>query len=131
MSKRKVVKINVELCVQIAKKKHWKAVDLSAMVGKHKNWLSEVKRGRNLPSPEEAARMCAILNVTPEEILLEQADIDMVRGLIESQRTEQEKMPTPEDELEQEFVRLWRKLAPEERDRELAYIRELAEKNRP
>ena len=105
MSKRKVVKINVELCVQIAKKKHWKAVDLSAMVGKHKNWLSEVKRGRNLPSPEEAARMCAILNVTPEEILLEQADIDMVRGLIESQRTEQEKMPTPEDELEQEFVR--------------------------
>lgn len=98
MSKRKVVKINVELCVQIAKKKHWKAVDLSAMVGKHKNWLSEVKRGRNLPSPEEAARMCAILNVTPEEILLEQADIDMVRGLIESQRTEQEKMPTPEDE---------------------------------
>jgi transcriptional regulator with XRE-family HTH domain len=96
MSKRKVVKIDVDSCLRFARGKHWKAVDLAEMVGKHKNWISEVKRGRNLPSPEEAARMCGILQVTPEEILVEPEDIELVRGLIESQIPEQkETAPHP------------------------------------
>ena len=52
------------------------------MVGKHKRWLSEVKRGNNLPSPEEAARMCVLLKTTPEEILTAPADIALVKSLL-------------------------------------------------
>lgn len=61
------------------------------------SWISDLKRGRNLPSPEEAAKMCIMLNTTPEEILLHeganeaetakcQADIELVRGLVDQNR---------------------------------------------
>lgn len=40
----------------------------------------------SLRTPEEAARMCVLLQTTPEEILTEQADIELVRGLIEQER---------------------------------------------
>lgn len=64
----------------------WSAATLAKRVGKHERWLSEVKRGKNLPSPEEAVRMCALLNTTPEEILVEQADIDLVNHLLDEER---------------------------------------------
>lgn len=41
--------------------------------------------------------MCAILQVMPEEILTEPKDIDLVKGLIESQRSEQTEKPAPLD----------------------------------
>ena len=96
MSRRKTVSIDTDICLQLAKKKRWKAVDLAEMIGKHRNWLSEVKRGRNLPSPEEAAQMCVLLDAEPEDILLAtgstdeetaklQADIALVRELVEKQ----------------------------------------------
>lgn len=40
------------------------------------SWVSDLKRGRNLPSPEEAARMCILLETTPEEILLHEGETD-------------------------------------------------------
>lgn len=77
-------------------------------IGKHNRWVSEVKRGRNLPSPEEAARMCILLNTTPEEILLHeganeaetakcQKDIAYVRSLVEKKRAEGIKIERPAD----------------------------------
>lgn len=58
------------------------------------SWVTEWKRGKNLPSPEEAARMCVILQVRPEEILTEPEDIELVSSLLESQKEK----PIPKDE---------------------------------
>jgi hypothetical protein len=66
--------------------KSWSEASFSQMVGKHKRWLSEVRRDKNLPSPKEAAKMCVLLQVNPEDILLEQADIELVRGLLENEK---------------------------------------------
>ena len=41
--------------------------------------------------------MCAILQTQPEEILTESEDIELVKGLIESQRPEQTEKPAPLD----------------------------------
>lgn len=68
-------------------------------MGKGRGWITEWKRERNLPSPEEAARMCAILQVEPEEILSEPSDIELVRSLIEQERGIK-KDPIPKDEVE-------------------------------
>ena len=65
------------------------------MIGKHKRWLSEVRRGKNLPSPEEAAKMCTLLGVEPKEILTEPVDIERVIGLLENGAKE-----TPDPEIE-------------------------------
>lgn len=83
MPKRDTVKPNVDAILKMVASNSWSAASFSKMVGKHKRWLSEVKRGNNLPSPEEAAKMCSLLSVEPEEILTEPADIELVRGLME------------------------------------------------
>lgn len=99
MPKRATVKPNVDAILKMVASNSWSAASFSKMVGKHKRWLSEVKRGNNLPSPEEAARMCVLLQTTPEEILVEQADIDLVNALLESEM-EKEKAPTETSERE-------------------------------
>lgn len=71
----------------------------SRKFGKHNRWISELRRGRSMPSPEEAARMCAILQVEPEEILTEPSDIELVRSLIEQERGIK-KDPIQKDEVE-------------------------------
>lgn len=92
MPKRDTVKPNVDAILKMVASNSWSAASFSKMVGKHKRWLSEVKRGNNLPSPEEAARMCVLLQTTPEEILAEQADIDQVNALLENEMAK-EKAP--------------------------------------
>lgn len=53
----------------------------------------------SLRTPEEAARMCVLLQTTPEEILVEEADIELVRSLIEQEREKGiKKDPIPKDE---------------------------------
>lgn len=84
MPKRDTVQPNVDLIAGKVSAKSWSEASFSKMIGKHKRWLSEVRRGKNLPSPEEAARMCSLLQTTPEEILTEPADIDLVKGLLEN-----------------------------------------------
>lgn len=55
----------------------------------------------SLRTPEEAARMCVLLQTTPEEILVEEADIELVRSLIEQEREKGiKKDPIPKDEAE-------------------------------
>ena len=67
---------------------------------KRTSWVSDLKRGRNLPSPEEAARMCILLKTPPEEILLHKGetdeetakclkDIQRVKELVEELRKEE------------------------------------------
>lgn len=62
------------------------------------SWVSDLKRNRNLPSPEEAAQMCLLLHTPPEEILLTegeteketakcQEDIALVRKLLEEMQS--------------------------------------------
>lgn len=86
MAKRDTVNVNCEKVLSFMKKNEWTRAAFSRKVGKYSSWFAEVSRGNNLPSPEEAARMCVLLQTTPEEILTEQADIDLVRRLIEQER---------------------------------------------
>lgn len=103
MSKRETVSIKVERVSTLANANGWSEAAFSRKIGKHSRWLSEVRRNRNLPSPEEAARMCAILQVSPEDILVEPYDIQLVRGLIEEQKEKADSQmgtdfkPTKED----------------------------------
>lgn len=97
MPKRATVKPNVDAILKMVASNSWSAASFSKMVGKHKRWLSEVKRGNNLPSPEEAARMCVLLQTTPEEILVEQNDIDLVNALLDNKMAK-EKAPDPKIE---------------------------------
>lgn len=93
------------------------------------SWVSDLKRGRNLPSPKEAAKMCSLLKKSPEEILLHQGeteeetakcqeDIALVRELLE-QMQGAKKAPDPEiegvmeDEDLKEAVELLKKMDKE------------------
>lgn len=73
---------------------------------KRTSWVSDIKRGRNFPSPEEAAKMCLLLKTTPEEILLHSGpteeetqkcleDIEEVKRLIEVERGRNAKKEAP------------------------------------
>ena len=84
MPKRDTVQPNVDSIAEKVSAKSWSEASFSKMIGKHKRWLSEVRRGKNLPSPEEAVKMCTLLGVEPEEILTEPVDIERVIGLLEN-----------------------------------------------
>ena len=86
MPKRDTVRPNMNSIAEKVSAKSWSEASFSQMVGKHRRWLSEVRRDKNLPSPKEAAKMCVLLQVDPEDILLEQADIELVRGLLENEK---------------------------------------------
>lgn len=92
MPRRRTVKINVERVEKLILSNGWSNVYFSAtLMGKGRGWITDWKRGSSLPSPEEAARMCLLLNTTPEEILTEPADIELVNGLIEQERAKHAK----------------------------------------
>lgn len=95
MSKRLIIIPNIKKIESEIRRNGWSnAYFTSEFMKKQRGWVSEWKRGKNFPSPEEAARMCILLNTTPEEILLRegsteeetarcQQDIDTVRQLVE------------------------------------------------
>ena len=101
MAKRDTVSVNCEKVSSFIKMNEWTKAAFSRKVGKYSSWFAEVLRGNNLPSPEEAARMCVLLQTTPEEILSEEADIELVRSLIEQEREKGiKKDPIPKDGAE-------------------------------
>lgn len=101
MAKRDTVSVNCEKVSSFIKMNEWTKAAFSRKVGKYSSWFAEVLRGNNLPSPEEAARMCVLLQTTPEEILSEEADIELVRSLIEQEREKGiKKDPVPKDGVE-------------------------------
>lgn len=110
MSRKKTIQLNYPAAKSaIDKNFRSNVVFCEAMGFQNRNsWVSDLKRNKNLPSPEEAARMCILLNTTPEEILLRegsteaetarcQQDIEMVRQLVEEARGA-EKAPDPKIE---------------------------------
>lgn len=109
MSKRLIIIPNIKKIESEIRRNGWSnAYFTSEVMKKQRGWVSEWKRGKNFPSPEEAARMCILLNTTPEEILLRegstevetarfQQDIETVRQLVEETRGA-EKAPDPKIE---------------------------------
>ena len=99
MSRKKTVKIIYNAIKDPIKKLFRSNVVFCEAMGftGRDSWVSDLKRGRNLPSPEEAARMCVLLQTTPEEILSEEADVELVRSLIEQERKKSVKKERPAD----------------------------------
>lgn len=99
MSRKKTVKIIYDAIKDPIKKLFRSNVVFCEAMGftGRDSWVSDLKRGRNLPSPEEAARMCVLLQTTPEEILSEEADIELVRGLLEQERENGAEKERPAD----------------------------------
>lgn len=85
MSRRKTVKLNLEFVNPRIKEVCHNNVIFCNQMGRpnQKTWVTDwnrVKDGnwapKNLPSPEEAARMCILLKSTPEEILLHEGETE-------------------------------------------------------
>lgn len=132
MAKRKTVNVNTDKIIFLAEANEWNKAAFARKVGKHSRWLSEVARGRNLPSPEEAAQMCLLLHTTPEEILLtegetaeetakRQEDIALVQRMLEEMQ-EAKKAPATEGEgYDDKITRLYTQL-PKLSDRQREMI---------
>lgn len=132
MAKRKTVNVNTDKIIFLAEANEWNKAAFARKVGKHSRWLSEVARGRNLPSPEEAAQMCLLLHTTPEEILPTegetaeetakcQEDIALVRKLLEEMQSTK-KAPAAEGEgYDDKITRLYTQL-PKLSDRQREMI---------
>ena len=120
MSKRTTVKVDIERIEIIIKANGWRnSYFAEVIMKKQRGWVSEWKRGKNFPSPEEAARMCILLKTTPDDILLHEGetpeetakcleDIETVRKLVEAEGIK-ESTPDPktegvDDKIEQ-FIR--------------------------
>nr|DAG82871.1 MAG TPA: helix-turn-helix protein [Caudoviricetes sp.] len=111
MAKRDTVNVNCDNVLALIRANEWSNAAFSRKVGKYSSWFGEVLRGNNLPSPQEAAQMCVLLQTTPDEILLHQGeteeqtakcqkDIALVRDLLDQQ--DAKKAPT--EISEREFV---------------------------
>lgn len=103
MPKRDIVEVNYPVTALLIKKTFRSYVvfcekmNEALKTNRGTKWVSEWKRHSNLPSPEEAACMCILLNTTPEEILLHegkteaetvkcQDDIKLVQELVEKEK---------------------------------------------
>lgn len=106
MSRRKTVGINLEIAQPKIKSKFRNYTIFCEAMGRGSYWVPGWKQGKNLPSPEEAAKMCLLLQTTPEEILLHSGpteeetqkcleDIEEVKRLIEEERGKNAKEETP------------------------------------
>lgn len=76
MAKRKTVNVNTDKIIFLAEANEWNKAAFARKCGKHSRWFSEVARGRNLPSPDEAAAICLLLHTPPEEILLTEGETE-------------------------------------------------------
>lgn len=114
MPKKYTVKVNYEAIVSaIDNHKVYRGNNTSFCLDmgfeNRTSWVSDLKRGRNLPSPEEASKMCSLLKKTPDEILLHegeteeetakcQKDIALVRDLLDQQSAKKALTETSERE---------------------------------
>lgn len=138
MSRKKTVKLNLSIVDSLIKATFRSNVVFCEKMGrpKQKTWVTDWHRTdkegnptpKGLPSPEEAARMCLLLNTTPDEILTEQADIELVNGLIEQERAKQgikKERPAQDgtlSEAESQLIDLFQKLPKEVQDSYLALL---------
>ena len=104
MPRRKTVKLNLSVVNPLIKQVFRSNVVFCEKMERAHNWVTDWNRKdkdgkpkpKNPPSPEEAAKMCILLETTPEVILLNkgateaetaelQADIALVRDLLDQQ----------------------------------------------
>lgn len=132
LAKRETVQVDVTAVVGKIKSNGWSASTFCKKMGRSITWVSEWKKlpPKNLPSPEEAARMCAILGVEPVEILADQSDIVKVTALLEAERPKKIQLATEDDELNKRFLAIWEGLTEENRRRVEDYIELLANSQR-
>lgn len=137
MPKRKTVQLNLDVISGLIKTECRSYTVFCEKMGRANNWVTDWHRRdthgdpkpKNLPSPEEAAQMCAILQVSPEEILTEQDDIVLVQGLIDSQK--EKPTPVSEDGLsddELEVLKYYRQLSPERKEDSRIQLKALADR---
>lgn len=101
MSRRKTVKLNLPKVNDLIKLKFRHRVVFCEAMNRAPNWVTDWNRTdkegnpapKNLPSPEEAAQMCYLLNTTPEDILIEDADIALVNEIIKTKGMSLKKLP--------------------------------------
>lgn len=117
MPRRKTVKLNLSVVNPLIKQVFRSNVVFCEKMERAHNWVTDWNRKdkdgkpkpKNPPSPEEAAKMCILLETTPEVILLNkgtteaetaelQADIALVRDLLNQQGVK--KAPTETSERE-------------------------------
>ena len=135
MSRRKTVKLNLEVVLPLIKEKCRSNVVFCEKMGRptQKTWVtgwSNKPKPKNPPSPEEAARMCILLKTTPDEILLHEGetpeetekclkDIETVRKLVEAEGVK--KAPATEGEgytdLQKAAIQFVLSLPPEKLER--------------
>lgn len=119
MPKRKIVYVNIPVFESILRANGWSNDFFSVeKLKKGRGLITEWKRGKNFPSPEEAAKMCELLHTTPREILLKEEDIALVEGLF-AERDPGIKNPPAEAGGEEEpsmelFAKLFGKLPKSE-----------------
>lgn len=128
MPRRKTVKLNLSVVNPLIKQVFRSNVVFCEKMERAHNWVTDWNRKdkdgkpkpKNPPSPEEAAKMCILLETTPEVILLNkgateketaelQADIALVRDLLDQQRTK--KAPTEISERDVITQEDWEKQA--------------------
>lgn len=117
MPRRKTVKLNLSVVNPLIKQVFRSNVVFCEKMERAHNWVTDWNRKdkdgkpkpKNPPSPEEAAKMCILLETTPDVILLNngateaetaelQADIALVRDLLDQQGAK--KAPTEISERE-------------------------------
>lgn len=122
------------------KRKDISEAAFSRKFGKNNRWVSDLRRGKNtnLPSKEIAVQMCLTLNVSPDDILLNEGktpeetakcleDIETVRKLVEAEGTK--KAPATEGEGEKDaLIEAVRGIT--DKDTALAVFDELSKKMR-
>ena len=123
MAKRETVRVDVAAAVAAIKNNGWSASTFCRMMDRSVSWISgwKVTPPRNLPSPEEVVRMCAILGVDPADILLEQADINKVTALLNTERPPKNQLDE-DAELNQEFMLRYNGLSEENQRKVDEYI---------
>ena len=129
MSRRKTVSLNLDFVLKRIKSEFRSNVVFCEAMGfwNRNSWVSDWKRGKNLPSPEEAAKMCAVLQATPEELLIDPSDVDEVQKLLDNEAKKE-----PPAEVGEQFSPLdarWFSLTEEEKLQAWEYIVQLRAKN--
>lgn len=130
MAKRETVAIDFDKTAKAIKAKCRSYTVFCEQMGRSSNWVTDWKRRHNLPSPEEAARMCAILGVEPAEILADATGIEKVEALLEAERPKKIQLATEDDELNKRFLAILEGLSEENRRRVEDYIELLANSQR-
>lgn len=140
------VLINVPFVESLIDSKGWSNGYFGAKImGKSRGWVAEWKRKKdgepapkNLPTYEEAAKICIVFNASPDDVLLHEGkdaketakcleDIETVRKLVEAEGIKE--APATEDEGEKDaLIEAVRGIT--DKDTALAVFDELSKKMR-